>query len=118
MELYIGGAAQNKLEYVKRENSAAETVIINNLHTSIKEKLSSGLSQAQIWDEIQAMIVQTEDEGKKLIFISDEIGNGIVPADPFERQWREVTGRILCSIAALAQKVVRIVAGLAQVIKG
>ena len=49
--------------------------------------------------------------------ISDEIGNGIVPNDPLEREWREETGRLLRRIAKDADRVVRVVCGLPQVIK-
>lgn len=122
MELFIGGCSQNKLAYVKGlysdEILHKKIDIIDNFHIIVKEKLAAGLTSAQIWDEIQKLIEETEKGGKKLIFISDEIGNGIVPVDQTEREWREVTGRILCNIAECAEKVTRIVMGLAQVIKG
>ena len=122
MELYIGGYAQNKLEYVKSLYSDAiqfkKIDIIDNLHLVIKEKLAAGMDSEQIFDEIRARMVQTEERGVKLIVICDEIGNGIVPVDAFEREWREETGRILCKLAEKAERVVRIVMGLPQVIKG
>jgi adenosyl cobinamide kinase/adenosyl cobinamide phosphate guanylyltransferase len=52
-----------------------------------------------------------------IIIISDEIGNGIVPADAFEREYRERTGRILARLASRADEVVRILCGIEQRIK-
>ena len=51
------------------------------------------------------------------IIISDEVGNGIVPADAFEREYRERTGRILVELAGRADEVVRVVCGISQKIK-
>ena len=51
------------------------------------------------------------------IVISDEIGNGIVPLDNFEREYRERTGRILVKLAEQADEVVRVICGIGQKIK-
>ena len=56
-------------------------------------------------------------ENPDLIVITDEIGCGIVPMDPFERAWREKTGRICISLAAFSRKVIRMNCGIAAVIK-
>ena len=53
-----------------------------------------------------------------ILIISDEIGYGLVPLDPFEREWREQTGRVCCEIAARADMVLRVTAGIPLVIKG
>lgn len=37
--------------------------------------------------------MQFAEENKDTIVIADEIGNGIVPLDAFEREYREQTGR-------------------------
>ena len=49
--------------------------------------------------------------------ISDEIGNGIVPMDAFEREYREQTGRILIELAKEAEEVIRVICGIGQKIK-
>ena len=51
------------------------------------------------------------------ILITDEIGCGIVPADPFDRAYREMVGRYCCSLADGAEQVWRICCGLGQRIK-
>ena len=57
------------------------------------------------------------EENKECIIICDEIGNGIVPLDAFEREYREHTGRILIELAGKADEVVRIICGIQQRIK-
>jgi adenosyl cobinamide kinase/adenosyl cobinamide phosphate guanylyltransferase len=51
------------------------------------------------------------------IIISDEVGSGIVPNDPFEREYRERVGRILIKLAARAERVERVICGIGQRIK-
>ncbi len=48
------------------------------------------------------IIVDSLDENT--VIITDEIGNGIIPVDQFERDWREQTGRICCYIASQSRK--------------
>lgn len=51
------------------------------------------------------------------VLISREIGCGVVPMDPMERQWREDHGRLLRYFAREAEAVVRVFCGLPEVLK-
>ncbi len=127
MKLVIGGYAQGKLEFVQREDPArggivldgklcgihelrGETVIVDHLHVWVRECLAGGGCPEE---EIAAFVEGHPD----CILISDEIGNGIVPVDPFEREYRERTGRILVELAGQAEEVVRVICGIGQKIK-
>ena len=128
MELVIGGRAQGKLEYVKKnmadqnykvldgqdvdisKDHGEEPLILNHLHLFIRKSLEEGGNpEKEIMDFIS--------KHKNLIIISDEIGNGIVPIDSFERDYRERTGRLLIELAKEADKVTRVFCGIGQVIK-
>lgn len=104
MILLIGGSYQGKTEYA-RENFK-EKRILNRFHMIIKEMLENG-SKIDL-----SKILENYD-----VVISDEIGNGIVPLDKFERIWREETGRALCDIAKASDEVYRIYAGISVRIK-
>ena len=52
-----------------------------------------------------------------LIFVCDEVGNGIVPLDPFEREYRDRLGRLLCEIAGESVHMERVICGIGQRIK-
>ena len=62
-------------------------------------------------------LYQHIEESPDTILISDEIGNGIVPMDPHEREYREQSGRVLIELAGRADEVVRVVCGIGQKIK-
>lgn len=151
MELYIGGYAQGKLNYVQSicpegvvlEPEVAEGVldlaegisdsvqddletdfsasfgeessifIFNKFHFTVRKLLSRGWDQENITKALFAL----ENHCEKVIVISDEIGCGIVPMEKEERLWREENGRILCRIAAKAEKVERIICGIPERIK-
>ena len=58
-----------------------------------------------------------ETDGKVRVMTADEIGCGIVPLDPFEREYRERAGRFCQRAAAQAQEVYRVLCGLEMRIK-
>lgn len=126
MILVIGGAYQGKLEYVKErfhiqsedifdgESDSYENLVhrkvILNFHSLMRRFL---LDEMNGFDEINKIL----DKNHDLIIITDEIGYGIVPLDPFERRYREETGRVCCYLANVAQEVIRVLCGIATKIK-
>ena len=130
MKLVIGGTAQGKLEYVLLKydlqknivwhgclpngtediNHIEKPVILNHFHLWVRNRILSGGCPE---DEIMSFLNCNED----CIIICDEIGNGIVPIEPFEREYRERVGRILVQLAQRAEEVERIICGMGQRIK-
>lgn len=132
MRLIIGGYSQGKLSYVlqrwgadgcrvwdgelPREAQVQEAAargripVVNHLHSLVKKSLEQGGCPEE---EIAAFAQRHPD----CVFICDEIGNGIVPMDAFEREYRERTGRILVELAGRAEEVVRVLCGIGQRIK-
>ncbi len=110
MILVIGGSYQGKTEYAL--STFEEARFFNQAHLFIKKRLSEGMTQAAIYDEIKA----TTSEGQWVI-IADEIGNGVVPMDEADRTYREVAGRILIELAKDADEVYRVILGIGQRIK-
>lgn len=53
----------------------------------------------------------------RVLLISNEVGMGIVPADPLSRRFRDEAGRLHQKIAAVADVVTLVVAGLPLAIK-
>lgn len=53
-----------------------------------------------------------------VILVSNEVGSGVVPAYPAGRQFRDLLGEINQRVAALADNVVLMVAGLPLILKG
>ena len=125
MELYVGGRCQGKLEYVleKRGREAiladGETYpldgpgkadILNHFHLLVRRLAACDRNIAGYVREIL-------DVNPDLAVICDEVGMGIVPADAFERRYREEVGRLCCMLAGQAVHVERILCGRGMKIK-
>ena len=139
MKLIIGGLAQGKLHYVlqkegneqciifdgvlpeegqiqearKEAGSEEKTLIINHFHHVVKRELAENRTP----EELEVDVMEFVEKHPEVILICDEIGNGIVPVDAFERFYREQTGRILIRLAQKADEVVRVLCGIGQRIK-
>ena len=53
-----------------------------------------------------------------IIIVSNEVGMGIVPETPLGRKFRDIAGETNQKIAALADKVILMAAGLPMYLKG
>ena len=125
MRLVIGGYAQGKLDYVLEKynlemkqvwdgkipvEAVNEPVVFYRFHEWMKTEI---LNKNYPEETILNLLKQNQD----IIIISDEIGNGIVPIDALEREYRERTGRILIELAKQAESVERVICGIGQKIK-
>lgn len=110
MVLIVGGSYQGKTEYARKNFPNAK--YFNHLHAFIKKRMENGKNQEEILADIKEAISEGE-----WVLIADEIGNGVVPHEAFDRQWREVTGRILISLAKEASEVHKVVCGIGIKIK-
>nr|WP_294491066.1 bifunctional adenosylcobinamide kinase/adenosylcobinamide-phosphate guanylyltransferase [uncultured Mediterraneibacter sp.] len=119
MIFVTGGAYQGKYDYTKEIISAwtvwadgadcpldlPETCgAMNHFHLFIRRWLQEGRSS----DELIRMICGRTD---KFVIVCDEIGCGLVPADDFDRAYREAAGRICTEIVKHAGEVHRVVCG-------
>lgn len=107
MVLIVGGAYQGQEE-------AAGTLfpgykLVAQVQDRILEKVKAGE------DPLEAVMPYLKEENT--VLTAQEIGCGIVPLDPVEREWREKTGRVLCAAAKEASQVYRMVCGLPVRIK-
>ncbi|MBQ4522673.1 MAG: bifunctional adenosylcobinamide kinase/adenosylcobinamide-phosphate guanylyltransferase [Lachnospiraceae bacterium] len=127
MKLIIGGYAQGKLNYVLEKYGAEASkifdgeipenieekrgiVVINHFHNWVKMKIAhDGCPEREIFEFVEKY--------PDCVIISDEVGNGIVPIEAFEREYRERTGRILVELAKKAEEVERVICGIGQKIK-
>lgn len=127
MKLILGGREQGKLEYVLYRyqlsqtdvcdggncalDKIPQTTIVNHLHLLIQRLIKANVNPYD-W------VKNVGQTNPNIIWITDEIGCGIVPMDRFEREWRETTGRICCDLAQRSEQVQRVFCGIPTVLKG
>ena len=126
MRLIIGGSSQGKLGWYLSQsggkmedvadgntiplNEIPEKNIISNLHRWILRLIEGGKAPEDI---IEKYLEAHPDA----VIICDEVGCGVVPIKPNEREWREATGRICCMLAKKASRVDRVFCGLPMTLK-
>lgn len=125
IQLILGGSFQGKLSFALQltglspdnvadggsPNDWLEKPILNGIHRGIRQLL---LEESDPYTMVDKIL----DKNPNAVILCDEIGCGIVPLDPKEREYREVTGRICCILAKQAQRVIRVQCGIPQVIQG
>jgi adenosylcobinamide kinase/adenosylcobinamide-phosphate guanylyltransferase len=87
------------------------TLWINNL-------LMASCDSQKIVQEIEGLVQAIEAASCPVVLVSNEVGAGIVPENQLARQFRDLVGTVNQAVAAQADKVVWIVAGIPVNIKG
>lgn len=113
------------------EDRSDSCLIWNHFHIYVRSMLQSrlpknlsdlSLREQEDWEEAfldlcWGRILDLEGTCRKLLVISDLAGNGIVPLDSGDRIYRDMLGRLQVRLAARADHVELITAGLGQVLK-
>lgn len=126
MELFVGGTSQGKLEYVLNEKRLPDSAAQNGEELALDPP--EGVRVLQHFERyVQRLIDAGRDPAETalllaernpdILIISDEVGCGVIPADDYDRIWRDGTGRVLCLLAARAEHVTRIICGIGQKLK-
>ena len=68
--------------------------------------------------EIAVLSVALRDAAGRVVLVANEVGLGLVPETPLGREFRDAAGRLNQEIAALADSVVFVAAGLPLILKG
>src|SRR5262245_51077239 len=76
------------------------------------------LADADVDAEIQRLEESLDRRSGPVVLVSNEVGFGIVPDNALTRRFRDLQGRLNQRIAARADRVVLMVAGLPLIVKG
>jgi adenosylcobinamide kinase/adenosylcobinamide-phosphate guanylyltransferase len=80
--------------------------------------LLRGNDDLKMMEEIERLVHSLRERQISVIIVSNEVGMGIVPADPLSRRFRDLSGIANQKIAALADTVIFMVSGMSVFLKG
>jgi len=106
MVLVVGGVNQGKYAFAK---SLSEDVV-RDFHVAVRDSMERG-------EDPWKLAARLKEEHPQGVVTMAELGCGLVPADAFEREYRETAGRISCALAAQAAAVYRLCCGIPLKIK-
>lgn len=128
MKLIIGGSFQGKSAYAIEQfrptpvvangstctqNEILRCDIWDHLHLYIRHLLTQHISAKEIERQIHNLC----QNNPSMCIVCNELGNGVVPMEAFDRLYRETVGRVCCNIAKEAEEVIRIVCGIPVMLK-
>ncbi|MFA5468900.1 MAG: bifunctional adenosylcobinamide kinase/adenosylcobinamide-phosphate guanylyltransferase [Sphaerochaetaceae bacterium] len=70
------------------------------------------------YEEIEQFLAALKRCSQRVIVITNEVGQGIIPATALSRHYRDHAGWLNQAVAAMADRVIWMVAGLPVVVKG
>jgi adenosylcobinamide kinase/adenosylcobinamide-phosphate guanylyltransferase len=74
-------------------------------------------NEAHIDDRVEQLLETFPRLDFHVIFVTNEVGGGIVPDNPLARQFRDLLGRVNQRIAQVADEVILMVAGVPVIVK-
>ena len=106
-----------------KQKCAVITGASRGIGAAAAERFAAGgwnlaLSCVRSSDRLEELAGRLILRNPEVVVVTDEVGCGIVPLEPFERDWREQTGRICTRLAAASRKVYRVILGIGKEIKG
>ncbi|MCR5347658.1 MAG: bifunctional adenosylcobinamide kinase/adenosylcobinamide-phosphate guanylyltransferase [Fretibacterium sp.] len=126
MHLILGGRYMGKLAWAESlygpfrtfcdlTRDAPEDIVgaraVLNLQAGVRTLLSRD-------EDVQKFFAMRLSSLRDSVLIGDDVGEGIVPMDTFERRWRDEVGLLYQMLAKEADMVDRVWAGLSTRLKG
>ena len=93
------------------------TLLASNIVIALPEGATDDDATAALLPEIDALLAVCAQSSADWFVVSNEVGLGIVPAYPLGRVYRDALGRANQRLAAAAERVLFMVAGLPMTVK-
>jgi len=103
---------------VAEHSREASVVLVDCLTLWITNLLMQPADDASIADHVERLVEAVRHAGCPVILVSNEVGTGIVPENKLARQFRDLVGLANQRLAAYADTVVWMAAGIPVRIKG
>ncbi|OQY53314.1 MAG: bifunctional adenosylcobinamide kinase/adenosylcobinamide-phosphate guanylyltransferase [Desulfobacteraceae bacterium 4572_89] len=102
---------------IEKTSKTAHVILVDCLTLWTSNLLFREYDEAQIMEATLLLIAALEKSSCPVFLVSNEVGYGIVPENSLARQFRDFAGLVNQKIAAAADRVVLIVAGIDLQIK-
>lgn len=94
------------------------TLLASNVIAPLPEPIDPGEAEALLLAEVDGLLWAYAQSAARWIVVTNEVGLGIVPPYPLGRVYRDALGKANQRLAAAADDVLFMVAGLPMVVKG
>lgn len=105
-------------EAIRQYENDAEVILLDCITLWLSNLLMRQKSDDEITSEVSRLMETVKKGQPSLIFVSNEVGMGIVPVEPLGRRFRDLAGMANQKIAEAADRVVFMVSGIPIFMKG
>jgi len=103
---------------IRESGRGGEVILIDCLTLWLYNLLMKWDNDLKIIDETEKLIDTIKQSPASFILVSNEVGMGIVPADPLSRRYRDLLGTMNQRIAEALDTVIFMVSGIPIFLKG
>jgi adenosylcobinamide kinase/adenosylcobinamide-phosphate guanylyltransferase len=103
---------------IREYGDKVEVILFDCITLWLSNLLIKWNSDSRIMDEVDRFIDVIKQSQTSLVIISNEVGMGIVPADPLSRRFRDLSGITNQRIAEVVDTVIYMVSGIPTFLKG
>lgn len=95
-----------------------DAILLDCLTLLVTNLLLAGSNEAEILEEMRKIIENSKKYSKKSVFISNEVGMGIVPENKLARDFRDISGKVNQLFASKSSEAYLLVSGIPVKLKG
>lgn len=103
---------------IQKEGIPSDVILIDCLTLWLYNLLTRWDNDSRIMEETEKLIDSLKKTPASSILVTNEVGMGIVPADPLSRRYRDLLGGMNQKIAASLDTVIFMVSGIPLFLKG
>jgi len=105
-------------EAIKQHQNDTEVILLDCMTLWLSNLLMRKKDDREIMNEVNRLVDTVSPGQTSFVFVSNEVGMGLVPVEPLGRRFRDLSGMANQRIAEVAQTVVFMVSGIPIFLKG
>jgi adenosylcobinamide kinase/adenosylcobinamide-phosphate guanylyltransferase len=105
------------VDKIKQNGVETDVILLDCITLWLSNLLMRQKDDSEIVKEISTLIDTMQEKQTSLIVVSNEVGLGIVPADPLSRRFRDLSGMANQRMAEAADTVIFMVSGIPTFLK-
>jgi adenosylcobinamide kinase/adenosylcobinamide-phosphate guanylyltransferase len=106
------------VDQIRLHGDGVEVILLDCLTLWLSNLLTKGDDDLRIIKETEKLIDTMRQSRSSFLIVSNEVGMGIVPANPLSRRFRDLSGTANQKIAEAADTAILMVSGIPMFLKG
>jgi len=106
------------VDKIRQYSDKTDVILLDCITLWLSNLLMRQMDDTEILKEISGLIDTIQEKQTSFIFVSNEVGLGIVPADPLSRRFRDLSGIANQRIAEAVDTAIFMASGIPIFLKG